>query len=561
MNATQVVTKCKELMDFWSERNRQMKVWYDILLLTNTLEQEDMESVISSDPRASFNMALHLLTSSIISPRVAIEELDRPEIVDTSYIETYMSDRWKQLARENRRLGRQSWLREVVSLMLATGWYSVFNWAEKDKLIAEVWNPAEVYPRFSRDPEIGMEACAHVYPISAGEANRKVKKSGWSIPNPFKADTTVYNYWIIDDDGDVANAIVMGTHLVRDLTKIASNEQATKRIPIHVSPVGGLPDTGIIKEGSKTWQKHFGESLIAPAASEFDNQNRMLTYIQQLVRDTASPRWFEQSSSQHGILSPEKIFKRGAIFRGGPGDAVAPLPMPAIPVEVRTILFDYGNRIQRVLFPWALFGNIQQQTSGYMMSQIASAAMGVLTPYKEGIIALLSDVNNYWFNELKERKLTTYGFKMPKNIPEHLTFDMAFNIDIPGSLIQRATVARMLDPTFRTSYTTTADLLFPEIKDPLREQGRVNKDEAMMNEVAQMLALIEAYREVARAAKEAGDDKTATLYGKAAEVIYQRFMGQEQLPAGQAPPTTPKEVRTAAPREEMMPGRMSMEEM
>ena len=242
---------------------------------------------------------------------------------------------------------------------------------------------------------------------------------------------------------------------------------------------------------------------------------------------------------------------------------VAPLPMPAIPVEVRTILFDYGNRIQRVLFPWALFGNIQQQTSGYMMSQIASAAMGVLTPYKEGIIALLSDTSNYWYYELKERKLTTHGFKMPKNIPEDLTFDMAFNIDIPGSLIQRATVARMLDPTFRTSYTTTADLLFPEIKDPLREQGRVNKDEAMMNEIAQMLALIEAYREVARAAKEAGDDKTATLYGKAADVIYQQFMSQgQQAPvAGQAPPTTPKEMRMAAPREETTAPRTPMEEM
>ena len=138
---------------------------------------------------------------------------------------------------------------------------------------------------------------------------------------------------------------------------------------------------------------------------------------------------------------------------------------------------------------------------------------------------------------------------MPKNIPPDIEFEVEYNINIPGSLIQRATVARMLDPTFRLDFATTTDMLFPEIKDPLRVQGRVNKDEAMMNQIAQALALIDVYRSMAREAREAGDATTSALYTKAASAVE----AQLGAPTAGMPTTTiPKtrEVREAAPREE-----------
>lgn len=547
MTVNNIITQCNELKEFWSVRKKQFEDWYDLLLLTNKLAQTDMESVIANDPATGFRMALHLLTASIVNHKIPTEGLERPEIVDTSDLELYFTNHWQRIERDHRRLGRQSWLREFVSFMLATGWYSIFVHATPKELIAEVWNPAEVFSEFSND---GQERCAHIYELTPRAANRKARINGWALPRPFNANTTVYNYFIIDNDGDAANAIVMGNILVRPMSKLDRTEQASSVIPVFTSPVAGLPDMGSIKSG-KDWQKNYGESLLAPNADEFNNQNRMLSYVQQLVRDSANPRWFEQSRGDKGILAPETIFKRGAIYRGSPEDNITPLPTVPIPVEIRTILFDYGNRIQRGLFPWALYGNIQQQLSGYMMSQIASVSIGALAPYAEAMTAVLADIDNYWFKEIRERGLTPYKFKMPENIPPDVEFEVTYNINIPGSLIQRMTAARMMNPSFRVGYATTCDLMFPEIKDPLREQGLVNKDEALMNPIAQALALIDSYREIAKIATDAGDTTTAALYTKAADAVESQLSAAPTKPAG--PPAAPGEVRGAAPREEMGP--------
>lgn len=556
LRSTDIIRKCGDLVDFWSVRKTQLGKWYDVLLLTNNLEQEGMESVIANDPRVGHNMALHLLTDSTIAHKIPTEELEKPEVVDTSYLEGYVTKQWASMEQQQRSIGKQSWLREFIGLMLATGWYSIFAWATKDKLIAEVWNPAEVYPKYSRDPDIGLLELAHVYPLPAAEANRKAKISGWALPRPFRGDVKIYNYWFIDDDGDCANALVMGNVLVIPAHKMAKNEQASIRIPVFTSPVGGLPDTGIIKTG-KDWQKNYGESLIAANVDEFNNHNKMLSYVQQLVRDTANPRWLERSTSSRGILRPEDIFKRGAIFRAGPNDTVEPLATPPIPVELRTILFDYDNRIQRGLFPNTLYGNIQGQMSGYMMAQIASTAMGVLTPYAEAIKAVLAGVDNYWWNEVRERNLKPTGFEMPANIPPDIAFVVDLNMNIPGNLIQRATVGRMLNPNLKFDFATTCDMLFPEIRNPVAIQGKVNREEAMMGEVAQMVSLIGAYREVARMATEEGDDATASLYAKAAAAIESQIDAMGAGPPTAKPPTTrrgappmPAEFREAIPREE-----------
>jgi len=510
MTASQLLTKCKELKDLWTVRNSQFAKWYDLLLLDNNLAQEDMESVITNDPRTQYNLGLHMLTSSTISHKITTAGLDQKEIEATSYLEAYTERQWERMEQSHRRLGKQSWLREFVGFMLATGWYSIFVLALPDRLIAEIWNPSNVFQRFGPD---GLEACVHIYHLTANQANRKAKTMGWTLTRPIMYPIDVYNYWEVDNDGDPANAILLGTdNLVKPLTKLAGNEQKSKVLPIFTSPVAGLPDMGSIKSGSKDWQRHYGEGIVAVNADEFLNRNKMETYCQQLVRDTANPRWFERSRSQKGILQPEAIFKRGAIFRGTPEESVEALPMPAIPIELRTILFDYDNRIQRGGFAHALHGNIQQTMSSYLASQIAAASLSVLTPYANAVKGVLSDVDNYWLYEIRERKLSPHGFKIPPSIPKETEFGVDFNINIPGSLVQRATLARMVDPSFQLDFATTCDMVFPEIKDPVEVQAKVNKDNAMTNPIAQILGLIAAYKEQARFYNEAGDKETANLF-------------------------------------------------
>lgn len=545
ISADKIVARCNNLKRGWFTRNKKFKDWYNLLLLKDELEQEGMESVTSNDPRTGFNLALHLLTSSIIAHKIPSENLDPTEVTAVSYVERRFTRAWTAIEASYRRSGRQSWLRDFVSFMLATGWYSVFAMVDDNGFTAEVWHPADVFPQFGDD---GLVECAHIYPLSAAAAHKKVRAMGWSIRSPFTGTVNLYNYWVFDADGDVTNAIVLG----REYVKLPVKEMKLSRIPIFISPVSGLPDRGSLT-GANKWQEHFGESILATNEGVTKNFNKVLTYQQQLVRDVANPRWFERSSGDTPILTEENLFKRGAIFRGALQDSVEPLAVPPIPVEMRTMLFEYGNMQQRGLFPSVLFGNIQQQLAGYAMSQVASAAMQVLTPYELGIKGLLTDIDNFFLTQIIDNNYTPNSFDMPANFPDDAEFAVDFNINIPGYLIQRATVARMLDPTFRLSTRTVMENLFPEIKDPLMEQAIGRKDEAMMHPKAIAISLITAWKEEARRLRDLGDTESAELFEMAAESAKAELVAPQAAPAptDQAGAVTiPREVQ---PREVVEP--------
>lgn len=544
-----IVQNCKDLKKFWRIRDEKFKDWYDLITLYNDLEQEGMESVISNDPRTGYNLGLHILTSSIISHKMDIEGLTREEVAATSYLERFVTNRWKKFNRRARLRGEQSVIRQIAGMMLMTGWYAVWSIVDDESIQLEVWHPAETFPEYG---PTGLIRAAHIYDLSPDAARRKKNMMGWTYEKQINTNLTINDYYFYDDDNYVCNATVMGDVLV----KPAQREENLIRIPVFTSPVGGLPDKGSIKSKSgKTgeWQKHWGEAIVATNEELTKNYNKMITYGQQLLRDTANPRWFEQSRGDTPILREADIFKRGAIFRGTPEENVSILPTPPIPIELRTQMFDYQNMIQRGLFPWVLHGNVQQQMAGYAMSQVASAAIQVLTPYHEGLEGLLSDLDNYWKDNILEYGYRPDGFKKPKNLPEESEFEVSYNLDIPGYMIQRATVARMLDPNFRISTQKTMDMMFPEIDDPLKEMAKVNRDDALQHPIAQIISLIRSYEEEVKVLTEIGDSESAELYQSAIEGLrqYLNNLVQQPIPQqaqGMAPPQIPRE---AMPEEEM----------
>ena len=546
MTPDRMITDCNNLRRKWGIRHKKFIDWYKILLLTDELKQEGMESVTANDPRTGFNLALHFLTSSIIAHRISSERLDAIQVAGTSYLEDYFTEYWAGIEAIYRGSGRQSWLRDLTSLMLALGWFSVFAMADENGLVAEVWHPDSVYPDYGGGM---LVECAHIYPLSASAANKKVKTMGWSMTSPFTGPTTLYDHWTFDADGDVANAIVLGRQFVKPPVK----ETKLDRIPIFTSPVGGLPDRGNLSEAG-AWQEHYGEGFVATNEDISLNYNKMISYLQQLMRDTANPRWFEQSRGDTPILREADMFKRGAIFRGTPEENITPLPTAPIPVELRTMLFDYQNMIQRGSFPWAVYGNIQQSISSIAMANIASASMQVLTPYYLAIKGLLSDIDNFWLGQMRKYGYKPNGFKMPEDLPEDVRFQVDFSIDIPGFLIQRATTARMLDPSFRLSTATTMEKLFPEIKDSLREIAKARRDDALSHPKALTIDNITAFLEEARILREANDIKTAELYEMAAKSM-EAELAAPSVPAGKTATEKPVRLgRGTMPGEAMEPG-------
>ena len=140
MTVTQVTGNCNRLRGKWATRNQSMKDSYDLITLENPLKQEGMESVIGNDPRTGFNLGLHLLTSGIISHKIESEDFMPEEVAAAAELEKFITKYgWTRLESKYRRDGRQSWVRDLVALLLARGWYSVFAAPTETELEAEVW--------------------------------------------------------------------------------------------------------------------------------------------------------------------------------------------------------------------------------------------------------------------------------------------------------------------------------------------------------------------------------------------------------------------------------------
>ena len=537
LDARQVIDECKVLQDYWSARNDKIKSWYDVLLMKDEFAQEGMESFVSNDPRTFYNLALHLLCADI-PHRIPTADLEAADMAGANIVEDVINKAWAKIDGTYRMRGDQEFLRNLAGLILTTGWYAVFAFVDDLGFVAEVWNVMQVYPEWDEE---GLVKLARIYKIPKAAIARKVKRMKWAYNKPITTDLDLYNYWYIDENAKVHNIIVLGDVVVKPDTV-----EKFDRIPVFVGPVGGLPDTGIINDDN-TWKEHRGESVLATNELVYKSYNKQWTFSSQLLRDTAQPRWFEKSASGN-ILKPETIFKRGAIFKGGIQDDVGVIPMPPMPIELRMDRMDIQNMLQRGGLPWTLFGNVQQQIAGYMMSQIASAAQQILQPYHKAIINVLSDIDNFWLDEIKNKGFNPFKVKKLK-ILDNFKMTADYTLKIPGDLVQRATVARMMCPTFELSATTTMDLMFPEIHNPIREQALARKDRAMSQDIAVMINTIAAYKQNAQYLRANGDSEQAALYEKAAASLEQQLSPQQQQMPTQPTPFTQKPRQEAMPRQ------------
>lgn len=509
---TKLIQRCNSLRSNWTTRHGKFVDWYNILTLVDELKQEGMESVVSNDPRTGYNIAKHLMTSSIIAHKVYNPGFTNIQYPPVAYLEAYTEQRWNDQERRYRKFGHRGWKESVIGMMLAFGWVNVFAMVEKDKLYAEVWHPDEGYPEYGSS---GLIEYCHIYTLTPSAAAEKVRTMGWSTKQQLNRKLNLYDYWGFDNDGNVANSIVLGTEFMKPPT-VDPYLSKIQSLPIFCFPVGGLPDTGTI---ATDWQNHFGESIVATNEDLIKNYNRMLSFVQHAARSAAQNRWIELSSSETPIATEEKMNQFGAIFRGQPGEVLEALTPPTIPIELQQGLFTYQNMLQRGLFPAAIFGNIQQTMSYLAMANVASAALQVLTPYMDGLRNLLSDVDTFWYNMMKENHFHPNDFKVPQNMPDKIEFDVRADIEIPGYLVQRATVARMLDPEFRLSTDTVMQRLFPEIKDPMAEEAKARRDLALSNPKAILVDEVIAYRERADELDAVGSTDNANLYRKLADSL------------------------------------------
>jgi len=555
-----VTVRCGELRTFWDSRNKAMKRWYRLIEMVDDLKTEKMESFVGNDPRALYNLVLHLLDSDIPHRIKDYNMADLNIASAVAEVARYFKLSWKDAKTLFRRTNpRQSLTRTFIGFMLATGWYSMFSFNSDDgkRTYKEPWNPMEVFPMW--DAMLGLSEVAHIYSISSLQAVNLAKRNGWTLSSPYvqwlrttSKNVTLYDYWWTEISDEfpfitaVWNAVVIGDSLVKyERTRF-------KRIPIYVAPVGGLPDMGSLTEGNiptysstlkvqtqetptERWKAELGQSIVATNENVYRTWNKWWTFSLQLLRDTAQPRIFERSRSGKAIVKPEDVFRRGAIFRGGPDDSVEFLGTPPIPLELRSTQLDLEAMMQRGGVSWAMHGAVAGQISSYVMSQIAASANQVMKPFHQAIVDAFSDMDNDDLADIRERSIQPYGWKCPKELPENVEVSADYEVEIPGDLIQRITTARMMDSEFELSYSYVLRKLFPDIEDPMRERAQILADKASLHESNAMIALIQHYRKQAAFLHLHGDAEGGRMFDMMADMALAQLFPSGESEAERKP--------------------------
>ena len=523
-----VTKRCGSLKNLWSRRDRKFREWYDILKLKDNMAEDKKESFVSNNPRTFYNLSLHLLTPNPIPHRFPVDGLTDDEIQKTSAAEKTLGNIWRKQDVDYRRQGKQSKMRALASYILSFGWYAVQMGVDVDEFIADVWHPMDTYPMWD---ENGLVEVAHIFKLRDRAARHRMTNMGMNFSAWGNADVKIFDYWFIDSDGDVAHA--MASSLNNFLIEPVKHPEL-KCIPVAVGPVGGLPDMGQI---DTYWQDNYGESIVATNAEMYKNYDRIKSFLQQAIRDATEPKWLELSSGTE-ILNEAGMSESGSIFRGSPNDVVHSLTYPPIPVELAQSLYSYEQQIQQGSFSPMMFGNIVTKVAAYTLSQMAQAAQQVLRPYHEAMQDVISDVDNFFIAHAPK--------KFP-GLPKDVEVIVNYPIAIPGDLINRATVAKMLAPSFEMSSDSVMEILFAsEIHDPVDEAAKARKDKAMNSLEGVLIDQVIAYETAAATHKKNGSNKMAALYTDAANAAHARLKamgGPAPQATGAVPP--PPEGRLA----------------
>lgn len=544
LSSGEVITKATTLQRYWNRRERKFKSWYEQLQMVDLLAQKEMESFVGNDPRASFNLISSILNQRI-PHRIRPDLLNAEQIRPSAELSTMFDAIWENITDNYRQRGRY-FQKDLIDFLLAVGWYSVFASISLDgsTCIAEVWNPATVFPMWS---DI-LSECAHVFTPGAVAIQRMASRNGWKLSSTPGDRTPIYDYWWAVPQityMQIFNSIVVGN----DLVKPETLESRFKRIPIFTSPVAGLPDTGELASGRRLddWKGEIGQGFIATNENVYKTSNKWWTFVLQILRDTAQARTFERSASATQIVKPETWYRRGAHYKLGIQDEVGFIQPPAIPVELRSTQLDLEAMMQRGGPSWTMFGSVQSQMTAYAMAQVVATTNQISRYYHQGIVDCISDIDNFFLDLIRANNYKPYGMSLPANLPPSAKLTAEYELRIPGDMVQRATTARILNPEFELSDERIMAELFPEVKNPSEELANVRASKARKNPIYAQLSLIEALRQEAELLRDEKDLEGAELYEKASARLEQAIIGEAQ----QA--TAPPAERSAGIRPEVQP--------
>jgi len=532
MEQQEVINDIAKLKRYWEKRNKKFRDWYEILLLVDLLATKKMESYASNEPQTFYNMAHYLLTKGELSHSISIADESAIELDRRARVNRGCEFMWKQIDKERQAGGEQTFIDDAAFFLLVLGWYSMVYAFDKETglLKAQVWNPADTYPRFVNNRTV---SCVHSYKITEEEAKIKAQDNGWSYTSPVSSP---YGFVTLDDYFYQTNEALYNMILIdnQDVTGWVDRPD----MKLVVGAVGGFPDKGSLtqrKRLGESWKELKGRGIFEVNANIGNHFNKWKSEMSQILRDTSQPITQEHSGSPNA--TPEQLRERGALFHYAPGEAgLSRLPPAAIPIELQAHLVEMRREIQKGSFNDAVYGMVEGQP-GYALSLLAtSSANQILYPYMDGKHLIISGGDEFWLSRLKTSK-RVFNIRgkfleklSPVDIPENVTMEVESDVATPKDWLERGTIGGMVREDFDKA-TLLSEIY--KVKDPQAILRRKALDRALDHPMTQNVELIASYYVHADYLEKRGDLRQAELFKKAAQALE----GQLGVPpAGQGRP-------------------------
>jgi len=549
MEEREALADIDNLRRAWNPRLVKFKEWMKLLKLTDELQRTGMESIVSNFPRTFYNLSHYFLTAGNTQDIIPLASDDPIEMDKQAKCERACQYMWKKINEKRMAGGLPSFESELSFDLLILGWYagqSVYD-EETQMLVPTLWHPAQTFPRYE-DGE--LTACVHEYTLTARSLLRKAKRNGWSYEaRGLDNIVTLDDYYYVDENGDLVNRIFADR-------KPITPEEVREDVLLLVAPVGGFPEEGVI-EGRDDWKGLIGQSILETNAPTIQSHNRWSSFMLQILRDSAQPRWQEISTGEPKV-DPDKLMDRGFVVHFQPGESLTPIASNPIPIEMQSLLMSMDRDLQKGGFSDMLYGLMEGRTSGYAMTQIVNTANQILLPYQEAKNFVRSQNDTFWLNKLKEghKKFQIKGRTLEElssdEIPEDVTVTVFSDLATPKDWLEKATVANYLKDMLDEETILEEVLKVPDLQLVNR---RKQQDAVRKHPMTQNITLASAYTTFAKYLAYRGDSEGAARFERAAQSLEAQLSAP---PAGQGKPQEMSQIMSereagASPRKPGVP--------
>ena len=522
LDESKVITKIKNLQDFWYQRNLKFLEWYEILTLVDILATRGMESYTSSEPLTFYNMAHFLLTKGELQHSIPVESESALELDKKARVHRGCQYMWKIIDRDKQLGGNQPYLDELAFYLLVLGWYATVQEFERDTglLKSQIWNPYDTYPQYANNK---MAACVHSYKITEEEAGLKAEEKGWNYQPRGTATGEVDLDDYFQRVGDVWHNMVLINK--RDVTGWVERPEMS----LLVAPVAGFPDKGSLTNrrtttntiGGGDWKRLTGRSIYFVNESVGNHFNKWKSQISQILRDTSQPITEEFSATPQA--TPEQLRDRGAHFHYAPGErGLERVPPATIPIEVQAHLLEIRRELQKGSFNDAVYGMVEGQP-GYALSLLAtSSANQILYPYMDGKHFVIGEIDRFWLSNLKTSK-RVFQIKgkfieklSPTDIPDDVIVNVESDVATPKDWLERGTIGGMLRSDIDKATLLTEIYKFSDPQAIIRRQ---KLDNILDSQEAQLAEKITGFYTHADYLDMRGDIRQAGIFRKIAQAM------------------------------------------